>query len=148
MRMHLLALTAALGVFALPAIAEAASGTATANVNMRSGPSTQFPPIAVVPAGAPVTVHGCLHDRNWCDTSWGPSRGWVSGAYLATYYERRPVRLSHLPPRATVPVVSFHFGSYWDTHYRSRPFYRERNRWERYERDRRRSGRSRNSRHR
>ncbi len=29
-----------------------------------------------------------------------------------------------------VPTFQFSFGSYWDSHYRGRPFYRERVRWE------------------
>jgi len=36
-----------------------------------------------------------------------------------------------------VPVVSFEFGTYWDRHYRDRPWYRDRARWESYDRDHR-----------
>jgi len=28
-------------------------------------------------------------------------------------------------------VITFSFGKYWDDHYRGRPFYRDRDRWER-----------------
>jgi hypothetical protein len=33
------------------------------------------------------------------------------------------------PDVAIVPFVSFEFNSYWDAHYRDRPFYRERDRY-------------------
>lgn len=33
------------------------------------------------------------------------------------------------PDVAIVPFVSFEFKSYWDEHYRDRPFYRERDRY-------------------
>ncbi len=70
-------------LLALPAIANAATnGFATTNVNMRSGPSTRYPAVVVVPAGAPIVIHGCLNNVNWCDVSFARGRGWVSGSYI------------------------------------------------------------------
>ena len=41
----------------VPSIADAAMrGFSTANVNMRSGPSTSYPAVTVIPAGASVTI--------------------------------------------------------------------------------------------
>lgn len=61
---------ALVAMLAAPALAEAATrGFATANVNMRSGPSTAYPAVVVIPVGAPLTVHGCLSDTPWCDVS-------------------------------------------------------------------------------
>jgi hypothetical protein len=45
------------------------------------------------------------------------------------------VPLDTYGPRYHVPVVTFNFGSYWDSHYRNRPFYHDRDRWSRYDRD-------------
>ena len=76
---------------ALPAVAEAATAFSTANVNMRSGPSTRYPAVIVVPAGTRVNIQGCMSSANWCDVSFAGYRGWVSGSYLQTTYSQRRV---------------------------------------------------------
>jgi uncharacterized protein YraI len=129
----------------LPAIAEAATAIATANVNMRSGPSTRYPAVVVIPAGARVDIRGCLSSANWCDVAAAGYRGWVSGSYLQTSYSQRRVYVDPQYYRPLgIPTVTFSIGRYWDDHYRGRPFYRERDRWrdgdwrdERRDRDRR-----------
>lgn len=126
-------LAAAAGVLA-PAAAQAASGFATANLNLRSGPSTQFPAVTVIPNGARVEVHGCVATRNWCDVSWGPARGWASYNYL--YVDDRGRRRNVREWRA--PVVTFEVNRYWGQHYKGRPFYQQRDRWDRFDRDNRR----------
>ncbi len=115
-----------------PALAEAAEGYATANVNMRSGPSTSYPAVTVIPNGTPVEIHGCLADLPWCDVSFYNGRGWVAGRYVQTVYQRNRV---YLEPRyyrpLGIPTITFSVGNYWDRYYRDRPFYRDRDRWDR-----------------
>ncbi|WP_244477537.1 MULTISPECIES: SH3 domain-containing protein [unclassified Rhizobium] len=115
-----------------PALAEAAEGYATANVNMRSGPSTAYPAVTVIPYGAPVEIHGCLADVPWCDVSFYNGRGWVAARYVQTEYRQNRV---YLEPRyyrpLGIPTVTFSVGNYWDRYYRNRDFYRERDRWDR-----------------
>lgn len=133
MRKTLLKSLAMVAVIASPAIAEAATrGFATANVNMRSGPSTAYPAVVVVPNGAPVTIHGCLNDRAWCDVSFNRGRGWVSANYVQAASSKgrfvvEPRRYRELG----VPIITFELGRYWDQHYRGRNFYGERDRWRR-----------------
>ena len=139
MKRILLAVSAAvaMGGGAAPALAYT-NATTTAAVNMRTGPDFAYPPAIVLPAGAPVTVYGCLSGWMWCDVSWGPHRGWVYGTYLAAYWQNRPTPWAYYAPRYNVPVISFHFGNYWDSHYRSRYWYRHRDRWDRWDYGRRR----------
>ena len=122
----------ALATVLSPVLAEAAEGYATANVNMRSGPSTAYPAVTVIPYGAPVDIHGCLADVPWCDVSFIGGRGWVAGRYLQTDYRQNRV---YLEPRyyrpLGIPTVTFSVGTYWDRYYRNRDFYRERDRWDR-----------------
>ncbi|MFL0690629.1 MAG: SH3 domain-containing protein [Agrobacterium tumefaciens] len=114
----------------LPTIAEAASAFSTANVNMRSGPSTRYPAVIVIPSGSRVNVQGCLSSANWCDVAFAGYRGWVSGSYLQTTYSQRRVRVAPQYYRPLgIPTVTFSIGRYWDDHYRGRPFYRDRDRW-------------------
>ncbi|WP_434711801.1 SH3 domain-containing protein [Rhizobium sp. YTUHZ045] len=124
-----------------PAIAQAAEGYSTANVNMRAGPSTRYPAVAVIPAGSSVEIRGCLSNVNWCDVEFYGGRGWVSGQYVQAVYEQRRVYVGPEYYRPLgIPLVTFSVGNYWDRYYRHRDFYRERDRWSRgpdyYYRDR------------
>lgn len=133
---------AAAGMFMLaPAIAQAAEGYSTANVNMRAGPSTRYPAVAVIPAGSPVEIRGCLSDVNWCDVEFYGGRGWVSGQYVQALYQQRRIYVGPQYYRPLgIPVIRFSVDNYWDRYYRNRDFYRERDRWSRgpdyYYRDR------------
>ncbi|KQO83287.1 SH3 domain-containing protein [Rhizobium sp. Leaf262] len=133
MKKKLLGAFALLALVAAPALAEAATqGFSTANVNMRSGPSTAYPAVVVIPNGAPLTIHGCLSDTPWCDVSFSYGRGWVAGRYVQAIYRQNRV---YVEPRyyrdLGVPIITFEAGRYWDRYYRDRDFYRERDRWRR-----------------
>ncbi|MCA1408919.1 SH3 domain-containing protein [Ensifer sp. IC3342] len=124
---------AATGMLLLaPAIAQAAEGFATANVNMRAGPSTAYPAVTVIPAGESIEIYGCLADVPWCDVEFYGGRGWVHGRYIQALYQQRRVYVGpgYYRPLG-IPVVVFSFSSYWDRHYRDYDFYRDRDRWRR-----------------
>jgi uncharacterized protein YraI len=105
---------------------------------MRVAPGAQFPRIATIPVNASVTIHGCTRALTWCDTSWYRYRGWVSARYLEGMYRGTRVHVRHYAPRIGVPVITFHFGTYWDRHYRDHRWYRDRNQWQdRWDRDHR-----------
>jgi len=129
----------ALAAFLLPAAAQAAAGFATANVNMRSGPSTRYPAVTVIPAGTSVEIHGCLADIPWCDVSYYYGRGWVAARYVQVEYRQSRVYLEpDYYDTLGIPFVTFEIGSYWDRYYRDRDFYRQRDyyRGDRYYRNR------------
>lgn len=128
-KLRIFALSAAF-VAVLPGLAAAATAYSTANVNMRSGPSTQYPPVLVIPAGQRVDIQGCMQSANWCDVAYAGYRGWVSGSYLQTTYSQRRVYVDPQYYRPLgIPSITFSVGSYWDRHYRDRDFYRDRDRW-------------------
>ncbi|MCX8999802.1 SH3 domain-containing protein [Rhizobiaceae bacterium BDR2-2] len=124
-------LAAALTAFmALPALAEAATGVATANVNMRSGPSTAYPAVTVIPVGSRLEIHGCLASEAWCDVSFARGRGWVSGRYIQATYGRDRVYVDrNYYQRLGIPTIVFDLDTYWSRNYRQRDFYRDRDRW-------------------
>ena len=124
----ILAGAALIAALAVPTLANAAPGFATGNVNLRAGPSTGYPVITTLYAGAPVEIIGCLSGWDWCDVGFNGTRGWVSGNYLQAVYQERRVYLPTYAPQVGLPVISFSFG-YWDNHYSGRPFYRDRDRW-------------------
>jgi uncharacterized protein YraI len=124
MKKLVMAALAGLGALLLPAAANAAAGGyTTADVNMRAGPSTEYPRIVVLPRGAAVDVHGCVRGYTWCDVSFYHERGWVSSRYLDIFYDDQRVYVPYTP-RARVPVITFDFG-YWDSWYTHYPWYSE-----------------------
>lgn len=92
-----IAVAAAAVVVFLPA-AQAAPGTVTTNVNVRSGPGTSYGVVDVARAGQQVDVQRC--QGSWCYISKPGPDGWVSANYLNA--SGRPVNPSN-------PGLSFGF---------------------------------------
>ncbi len=88
MKNTLLKIVAVGALMLAPVAAQAAEGYSTANVNMRAGPSTQYPAVTVIPAGESVEIHGCLAYVPWCDVEFYGGRGWVAGGYIQALYQR------------------------------------------------------------
>lgn len=143
MRRKAIGLAAAVaGLVAAPAIASALTAMTTEPVSLRAGPAADFPVVDAIPDDARVNVHGCVRAYRWCDVSWRDARGWVQGDDLSYFYQQSYVPIVEYGPRIGLPVIVFSVDTYWDRHYRSRPWYRERTRWRTVWRDRdRRDGR-------
>ena len=123
-------LVSILFLLAAAGVADAAArAVAFERVNMRAGPSTAYPVVMTLPAGARVTVHGCVRGYTWCDVGFTGVRGWVSAYYLEVLYRGRPVVVGPaVAPAVGIAVVGFS-RAYWDTYYVGRPWYRH---WHRY----------------
>jgi uncharacterized protein YraI len=107
------------------------NGYPVTNVNLRAGPGTNYPVIVVVPARSWISIRGCLADYGWCEVAFERTRGWMRSIYLQGWYRDHYYALRDYAPRLGYPVVTFDVGDYWDDHYRDRPFYAERARWDR-----------------
>lgn len=82
---------------------------ATANLNMRSGPSTGYASVFVIPKGATVTM---LEDKgDWKKVSYNGNTGWSSARYLSAASSAAPVN----PPPAPAPVVPGINGAIYQT---------------------------------
>lgn len=119
----------ALPLLALPLVAQATDGYTTGNVNLRAGPDIGYPLLDTIPAGAPLQIMGCTGGWAWCDVVFEDERGWIAGNFIQYEYDDRTVLVPQYGAQIGIPVVSFVISSYWDDHYRNRPFYRERSRW-------------------
>lgn len=126
-RRYWIALGAIAAAIPLHAVAEQA--VTVRDTEVYAGPSSEYPSFAHLPANASVDVAGCLSDWSWCDVTFSSDRGWVYGADIAAVYEGQPVVIIESGPRLHLPVVAFSLVSYWDQHYRSKPFYGERQQW-------------------
>ena len=107
----------------------ATTAYATSNVNLRAGPSTSYPTVTVVPAGASLVNNGCLADYSWCDVSYANYRGWLAARYIQIVYQNQRQTLSPaIAFTAGVAITAFS-QSYWNNYYRGYPWY---NTWGRY----------------
>jgi uncharacterized protein YraI len=93
----------------LVSVSTASAAIVTADLNLRSGPSTRYAVIDAMPAGSQVDILRC--SGNWCRVAWGGIEGYASASYLgrgngyrAYAYEPAPIYVA--PP----PVVGFGFG--------------------------------------
>lgn len=110
-----------------PAMARTMNGYTVRSTTMFAGPDFNYPAVQGLPRDVGVRVYGCLRDWSWCDVSDRAGRGWVAGNDIVINYQGR--RQTILPTMG-IGILSFVFGSYWDSHYRSRPFYNQRPRYE------------------
>lgn len=94
MKSLLLSSTVALTTLIGATGAMAASGMATQNVNLRSGPSTAYGVAATIPRGNAVEINGCLANRAWCSVSYNGVSGWSAA------------NLIHAKNAHHVPVIS------------------------------------------
>lgn len=75
------AVAATAAVVFLPA-ANAAPGTITTNVNVRSGPGTNYPVVDTARSGTQVDVQQC--QGSWCYIAKPGPDGWVSSSYISS----------------------------------------------------------------
>jgi uncharacterized protein YraI len=123
-------LVAALLVAAPASAALAAPGLVRHSASLRAGPGAGFPTVDRIPAGARVTIHGCLRGGAWCDVSFAGERGWVSAEALDYLYRHRYVALPDYVE--DLPVVPFALSSYWASYYVGQPWYHRHAHWNRY----------------
>lgn len=115
---------------ALPIAAAAQEAFARGTVNLRAGPSGDYPLVARLGPGQPFEVLGCTYGYNWCDVVLPDGlRGWVHASRIDYAYEHRRVPLASYGAVIGVPIVGFTISNYWGDHYRDRPWYRERRWW-------------------
>ena len=128
---HFLAWAALAAAAMLPGVSQAQGVAATTakQVNLRAGPARDYPVVAILPPGYPITVQGCLQQYTWCDVVAGASRGWVYAGNINYYYQGQWVPIPNYAPLIGVAVLGFILDDYWSDHYHDRPWYGERQRW-------------------
>ncbi|MDR6709267.1 uncharacterized protein YraI [Novosphingobium sp. 1748] len=110
-----------------PAQARITSGYTIRPTEIVSGPDDRYPIVRNLGPNVRVMIYGCLNDWSWCDVAYGYDRGWITRGDLVVFYQGRRRQIA---PFLGIDVLTFMFGNYWDNHYRARPFYTQRSRWE------------------
>lgn len=124
-------LAAAAGLMA-SSLALAYPAQVIADLNLRAGPSSEFPVVRIIPARVRVEVLGCESDYAWCDIDVDGQRGWANARYLEATYDGRTVVVAQQGPSLAVPIISFVVGVYWASHYRDRYWYNRWHHWNRW----------------
>lgn len=114
----------------LPLAAQAQQAFTRGAVNLRAGPSGDYPLVAQLAPGQPLEVVGCTNGYGWCDVLLPDGgRGWVWSRNLDYAYQEQRVPLATYGAVIGVPIVGFAIGSYWANYYRDRPWYGDRRWW-------------------
>ena len=83
------------------ASANAYTSYTTQNVNLRTGPGTQFQSVATLASGLKVEVLSC--EPSWCRVVGKGVKGWVSSGYLEKAIVHRPIVV--VRPVITRPII-------------------------------------------
>jgi uncharacterized protein YraI len=119
----------ALSIASGAALAQTEAYTSTP-VYLYAGPAQDYPIVAQLPAGQPVTVYGCVSGYTWCDVAIPQARGWVYGGDLTYPYQGSDVPVMTYGTAIGLPLITFSLGTYWGHYYRERPWYPDREHWE------------------
>lgn len=114
---------------AIPLAAAAETAFTVRSVDVFAGPSSEYPPISQLPPSYRVDIVGCLADWSWCDVTFAGDRGWIYAGDLVVPFQGSRVAIIEYGPRIHLRIVSFSLIAYWDAHYRTKTFYRERTQW-------------------
>lgn len=117
--------TAAVAIAAVPGHANAEAAYATDTVTVHAGPGPDYPVVGTLAADEDVQIQACLEGRTWCDISAPAGRGWVSGDYLAYVSDGTIVAST----ATELPTTTYQAGQYWDSNYRDRDFYAQRDQY-------------------
>jgi uncharacterized protein YraI len=129
LRKTMTAAALALGASVLVAApANAVPGFATDRLDVKAGPDYDYPTVAYVRSGTQLEINGCLSDWSWCDVSTSRGRGWVLGEDIVAQRNGRRIVYGMA---WGVPTLTFNVRTYWDSNYRNRGFYRDRDNWDR-----------------
>ncbi|HEY2254340.1 MAG TPA: SH3 domain-containing protein [Variovorax sp.] len=114
----------------LPAAASAQDAFARGPVDLRAGPSGNYPLVATLAPGQPMQVMGCTAGYGWCDVVMPDGlRGWAYAGSLDYAYQEQRVPLASYAGVIGVPIVAFSLGAYWNNYYRDRPWYGQPSWW-------------------
>ncbi len=107
----------------------AANGSTSEAVQLQAGPGSEYPDVMRLAPNLKITIHGCARAFDWCDVEWRGNRGWVPAATVDYRMDDTLLPVNNYGSRIGLPQIDFDLTRYWDTHYRQRPWYAQRQEW-------------------
>lgn len=89
------------------AMAQTTMATATADLNIRSGPGPQYPSVGFIANGDSATVEGCLEASKWCQVTYDGTTGWSYSDYLTADLSGEVVVLTERYPDVGLATVTY-----------------------------------------
>jgi uncharacterized protein YraI len=103
---HLLPL--ALASFAMIGAAQAQTiGTATTDLNIRSGPGPEQPAIGLMRSRQSANILGCIEGSLWCQVEFRGMRGWAYSQYMTLNTGGRRILVTEPANVRSVPIVAY-----------------------------------------
>jgi uncharacterized protein YraI len=100
--------TAAVFSFALLGAAQAQTiGTATTDLNLRSGPGPEQPVIGFIKARQKANILGCVEGSLWCQVSFRGKTGWAYSQYMSLQAGGGRIVVREPANLVDVPVTSY-----------------------------------------
>lgn len=100
--------SAAIASFALMGAAQAQTiGTATTDLNLRSGPGPEQPVIGFIKARQKANIIGCIDGSLWCQVNFRGKQGWAYSQYMALNAGSGRIVVREPANVANVPVVTY-----------------------------------------
>lgn len=87
------------------------TASATADLNIRSGPGPQYPVTGVIGAGEQATINGCLENSKWCTVTTSAGEGWAYSDYLTADLSGETVVVTESRQQLSVPVTTYEEGA-------------------------------------
>jgi uncharacterized protein YraI len=102
-------ITAAILTLSLAGAAQAQTvGTATTDLNLRSGPGPEQPVIGLIRARHKAQILGCVEGSLWCQVEYRGKQGWAYSQYMSLRSTSGTVVVVREPANvAGVPVVAY-----------------------------------------
>ncbi|OJF96957.1 MULTISPECIES: DUF1236 domain-containing protein [Rhizobium/Agrobacterium group] len=101
----------ALSGFALAATTSLAfaqmSVTTVTDLNIQSGPGTEYPTVGLATRGSAGVLDGCIEGSNWCRIDVNGMRGWVFAENLSVDQGGQPMIVEQHRVDLGVPVVTY-----------------------------------------
>jgi len=89
------------------AIAQTGSATATADLNIRSGPGPQYASVGFIASGQSAMIDGCLQGSKWCQVTFNGVTGWSYSDYLTAELSGQAIVLTDRYPDVGVATVTY-----------------------------------------
>lgn len=106
-RTFTMALAMASTAFGGVAFGQTAMATASADLNIRSGPGPHYAAIGFVAAGDSTMVEGCLDGSKWCRVDYNGVQGWSYSDYLVADLSGQAVVLTERYPDMGLETVIY-----------------------------------------
>jgi uncharacterized protein YraI len=82
-------------------------GTATTNLNLRSGPGPEQPVIGFIKARQKASIIGCIDGSLWCQVNFRGKQGWAYSQYMSLAAGGGRIVVREPANVATMPVVTY-----------------------------------------